>query len=45
MLGNLADFLRAHGKYNAAEPLFQRALAKRESVLGPDHPFYWSLLA
>jgi tetratricopeptide (TPR) repeat protein len=42
---DLADYLNAWGlsayeagAYPAAEPLYQRALALREQVLGPDHP-------
>ena len=30
--------LRNQGKYDEAEPLYQRALAIREKALGPDHP-------
>ena len=29
---------KSQGRYEAAEPLYQRALAIREKVLGPDHP-------
>src|SRR5205807_2391207 len=29
---------QARGDYDRAAPLFQRALAIREKVLGPDHP-------
>ncbi|NDY74971.1 tetratricopeptide repeat protein, partial [Desulfobacter hydrogenophilus] len=28
----------SQGKYEEAEPLYQRALKIRETVLGPDHP-------
>ena len=35
---NLASNLNAQGKYGAAEPLFQKALAIRLKVLGEDHP-------
>ncbi len=37
-LHNLADLYGAQGKYEQAEPLYQRALAIREQVLGPEHP-------
>jgi tetratricopeptide (TPR) repeat protein len=37
-LHNLASLYWAQGRYREAEPLFQRALAIRERVLGPDHP-------
>ncbi|MCP4288365.1 MAG: tetratricopeptide repeat protein, partial [Gammaproteobacteria bacterium] len=35
---NLALLYNAQGRYTDAEPLFQRALAIREKVLGPEHP-------
>ena len=35
---NLASNLNAQGKYGAAEPLYQKALAIRLKVLGEDHP-------
>jgi Flp pilus assembly protein TadD len=38
VLNNLAESYRVRGKYQAAEPLFERALAIREKALGPDHP-------
>lgn len=31
-------FRRTQGKYEEAEPLFERSLAIREKVLGPYHP-------
>ncbi|MBP1468983.1 tetratricopeptide repeat protein, partial [Candidatus Chloroploca sp. M-50] len=34
----LAELLRAQGNYDAARPLYERALAIRERVLGPEHP-------
>ncbi len=34
----LALFLKDAALYDAAEPLFRRALATREKTLGPDHP-------
>src|SRR5207248_6642169 len=34
----LAVLFNMQGKYDEAEPLYQRALAIREKVLGPDHP-------
>jgi len=36
-LNNLAMLYKAQGKYSAAEPLYQRALAIDEKALGPDH--------
>jgi tetratricopeptide (TPR) repeat protein len=33
----LAQALRDDGRYEEAEPLFQRALALREKIFGPDH--------
>ena len=33
-----AHYLREHGRYAQAEPLYQRALCLRERVLGPRHP-------
>jgi len=38
-LNNLAELYRAQGKYEQAEPLYQRALAIREKQLGPEHPY------
>ena len=35
---NLANNLYSQGKYAAAEPLYQKALAIRLKVLGEDHP-------
>ena len=37
-LNNLAELYRIQGKYTAAEPLHRRALAIRETALGPKHP-------
>ena len=37
-LNDLAALLRDQGDPVAASPLFERALAIRERVLGPDHP-------
>ena len=37
-LNNLAMLYNKQGKYDEAEPLYQRALAINEKVLGPDHP-------
>ena len=35
-LNNLADLYNTQGKYKLAEPLYKRALAIWEKVLGPD---------
>ena len=35
---NLAGLLRDQGDLAGARPLFERALAIREKVLGPEHP-------
>ncbi len=37
-LNNLAFLYDSQGKYEQAEPLYQRALAIREKRLGPEHP-------
>jgi hypothetical protein len=37
-LNNLAVLTQAQGDLARAQPLFERALAIREKVLGPDHP-------
>ncbi|MCH8267055.1 MAG: tetratricopeptide repeat protein [Acidobacteria bacterium] len=37
-LNNLAVVFRAQGKYEEAEPLYQRSLAIDEKALGPEHP-------
>jgi len=37
-LNNLGELYRAQGAYDKAEPLYVRALAIREQVLGPMHP-------
>ena len=38
-LTNLGGLLQAQGELAAARPLFERALAIREKVLGTDHPY------
>jgi tetratricopeptide (TPR) repeat protein len=38
VLLGLALLLQAEGELAAARPLYERALAIRERVLGPDHP-------
>src|SRR5205823_262422 len=38
LLHNLASYLNDRAQYPEAEPLYQRALAIREQVLGPAHP-------
>jgi tetratricopeptide (TPR) repeat protein len=38
LLYNAGFYLRESAQYEQAEPLLQRALAIRESVLGPEHP-------
>ena len=37
-LNNLGVLYQNQGRYDDAEPLYQRALEIREKVLGPDHP-------
>ena len=37
-LNNLAELYKSQGKYDEAEPLYERALAICEKALGPDHP-------
>ena len=37
-LNNPAELYRKWGRYEEAEPLYQRALAIRERVLGAEHP-------
>ena len=37
-LANLAELYRDQDRPAEAEPLFERALAIREKVLGPEHP-------
>ncbi|CAM9388601.1 unnamed protein product, partial [Discosporangium mesarthrocarpum] len=32
------EFHETHGHFEDAEPLYQRSLAVREKVLGPEHP-------
>ena len=36
---DLAGLYDAQGKYDEAEPLYQRSLAIYEKALGPDHPY------
>lgn len=43
-LNNLGEALRARGRFDEAEALFQRSLALREQRLGPDHPHVASCL-
>ncbi len=38
LLYNVASYLDDRAQYPEAEPLYQRALAIREQVLGPEHP-------
>ena len=38
VLNNLANLYHTQGTYAQAEPLYQRALAIREEILGPHHP-------
>jgi len=38
LLNQAAVYLDDHAQYQQAEPLYQRALAIREEVLGPKHP-------
>ncbi len=35
---NLGELYRLQGRYAEAEPLYKRALAIKEKVLGPEHP-------
>ncbi len=37
-LNNLARLYRAQGRYDEAEPLYQRSLTINEKALGPEHP-------
>ncbi len=37
-LNNLAMVYTDQGKYEEAEPLYQRSLAIEEKALGPEHP-------
>jgi tetratricopeptide (TPR) repeat protein len=37
-LNNLAALYDTQGKYAEAEPLYRRALAIYEQVMGPNHP-------
>ena len=36
-LNNLGEVYRLQGRYAEAEPLYERALAVRETALGPEH--------
>jgi len=38
LLGRAGSYLRGRAAYSAARPLFERALAICEKVLGPEHP-------
>src|SRR5438552_7673648 len=38
VLNNLANLYHTQGRYAETEPLYQRALAIREEILGPHHP-------
>jgi tetratricopeptide (TPR) repeat protein len=38
LLDRAGDYFHGRGSYLAARPLFERALAIREKVLGPEHP-------
>ena len=38
ILNNLAELYRAQGRYEEAEPLYERSRAIAEKALGPDHP-------
>ena len=38
LLNNLANLYSDQGKNEEAEPLYQRALAIKEKMLGPEHP-------
>ena len=38
LLNEIAFFLDLNAKYDGAKPLYQRALAITERVLGPEHP-------
>jgi hypothetical protein len=44
-LNNLAVLLHVQGRRSEAEPLYLRALAIRERVLGPGHPSTLGTLA
>ncbi len=37
-LNNLASLYHSQGRYDEAEPLYQRSLAIREKALGENHP-------
>ena len=37
-VNNLGVLYQAQGRYSEAEPLYKRALAASERVLGPEHP-------
>jgi tetratricopeptide (TPR) repeat protein len=38
IMHNLAELYRAQGKFDVAEPMYQRSLAMREKLLGAEHP-------
>ncbi len=38
LLGRAGEYFHGRAAYSAARPLFERALAIRESALGPEHP-------
>jgi Tfp pilus assembly protein PilF len=38
LLNNTGYYLNDHAQYEQAKPLYERALAIREQVLGPNHP-------
>ena len=38
LFSQAAFYLKEHGRYTEAEPLYQRAFDIREKVLGPKHP-------
>jgi tetratricopeptide (TPR) repeat protein len=44
LLDRVASYLQTRGEYAPARPLFERALAISEQVLGPDHPTTASIL-
>jgi tetratricopeptide (TPR) repeat protein len=45
IFNNLAGLYQRQGKYEQAEALYQRALAIREQVRGPDHPAVAAVLS
>ncbi|GAC1685764.1 MAG: hypothetical protein PVS3B1_25790 [Ktedonobacteraceae bacterium] len=38
LLNSIGTYFSMRGQYSESEPLFQRALAARERLLGPEHP-------